>query len=340
MAQHARNNGGSVGDKRSALAGAQRNAYVHRDQVGGTKRQDADGRWHDVPTEQLEERQRAREEANKPLTVGTYVKNNAAYILSVAAVAVIAVLLIFGMRMIAGSQPGGEEAYTSPYDWSKLNQTDGRYAYVVDGQVKSRFGIDVAEYNHGIDWDAVAADGVDFAMIRLGYRGATEGDLYLDDYYEDNLAGAKAAGIDCGVYFFSQAITVEEAHEEAAFVLDNLDGVALEYPIAFDLEFVSGVDGSRTADLTDDELTAIADAFCDDIEAAGYQTLVYGNQLDLRSYDVDVMTGRGIWWAEYGVSSPSHYLDIVMWQYTSEGSIAGIEEGGVDLNIDLSGVLQ
>lgn len=334
MANHARNNGG-VGDKRAALAGAQRNAYAHGDQVGGTRRREADGRWVDRSEEEIASRSRQ----SKPPTLGEFVKNNIMYILSVAAVVIIAVLLIFGVRMIAGLSGSQDGEYTSPYDWSKLDRSNGRYAYVVDGKVKSRLGVDVAEYNYDIDWNAVAADGIDFAIVRLGYRGSTEGALYVDDYYETNLVGAKAAGLDCGVYFFSQAINVEEAVEEADFVVQNLNGAKLEYPVAFDSETVAGVGGSRTVDLSDEELTAISDAFCDRIEAAGYKTLVYGNQYDLRSYDVDVMTGRGIWWAEYGVDYPSHYLDIVMWQYTSDAVVDGIPDGGIDLNLDLSGAL-
>ena len=337
MANHARDNRG-VGDKRSALAGAQHNAYSHGDQVGGTRRREADGRWVDRPQEPLRQREQARIEANKPLTIGTFIKRNSVYILSVIAVILIVVLLIAGVRAFSAITSLDFGEYESPYDWSNLENEDGRYAYVVDGQVKSRLGIDVAEHEYGIDWGAVAADGIDFAMIRLGYRGATEGALHVDEYYEENIAGAKAAGLDCGVYFFSQAITVDEAIEEADFVLENLGGVQLEYPIAYDSEYVSGVGENRTTNLTAEERSAIADAFCDRIEQAGYRTLVYGNMYDLQKYDASVFGGRGVWWAEYGVTRSSHYLDIVMWQYTNDGHVDGID-ASVDMNIDLSGVL-
>ena len=337
MANHARDNR-SVGDKRSSLAGAQRTAYVHRDQVGGAKRREADGRWVERPQEPLRQREQARLQANKPLTVGAFVKHNSVYILSVVAVVLIVVLLIIGVRMFSTIGSWGNGGNAASFDWSKLDRSNGRYAYVVDGQVKSRLGIDVAEHEYGIDWDAVAADGIDFAMIRLGYRGATEGDLYLDDCYEENIAEAKAAGLDCGVYFFSQAVTEDEAIEEADFVLANLGGMALECPIAYDFEYVSGIGETRTSGLTAEEHSAIADAFCDRIEQAGYRTLVYGNMYDLQKYDVTALAGRKIWWAEYNVASPSNYLDITMWQYTSNGRVAGIDED-VDMNIDLSGVL-
>lgn len=335
MANHARNNR-DVNDKRAALAGAQRNAYVHRDQVGGTRRRQADGRWVDREPAPAREKQPALSK----MTIGQFIAHYAVYVLSVAAVVVIVVLLIFGVRLFgdfAGPAPV-EEGYVSPYDWSKLDRADERYAYVVDGQVKSRLGIDVSEHEYDIDWEAVANDGVEFAIVRLGYRGATEGTLNLDEYYAQNLAGAKAAGLDCGVFFFSQAITPEEAREEAAFVLDHLNGEPLEYPIAFDWERVTGIGETRTSGLVSTELPAIADAFCDTIEAAGYRTLVYGNPIEIARYDETVLTGRHVWWAEYGVAEPSHDVDIVMWQYASDGAVAGIN-AAVDMNIDLSGAL-
>ena len=334
MAKHVRDSGG-VGDKRAALAGAQHNAYSHADQVGGAKRRETDGRWVDREDEPAPA-------PPKPLsqqTPGDFIKDNMVYILAAVGVVLAAALLVFGVRAFSDLTSPIEEPpkYESPYDWSKLDRTTDHYAYVVDGQVQSRLGVDVSEYDVDIDWQAVAADGIDFAIIRLGYRGATEGTLNVDDYYEQNMAGAAAAGLDRGVYFFSQAITVEEAREEAAFVLENLNGTALEYPIAFDWERVTGIGETRTSSLVSTELTAIADAFCDEIEAAGYRTLVYGNMRDLQRLEEEATAGRHIWWAEYGVEAPNHYLDIAMWQYTSQGQVAGMQTGA-DMNIDLSGV--
>ena len=199
------------------------------------------------------------------MTTGEFFKRNATYILSVVAVAILVVLMIFFIRACAPQEEQIDDqgsSYTSPYDWTKLDHSNNRFAYVVNGQVKSRIGIDVSESQLDIDWQAVADDDIDFAMIRLGYRGATEGDLYLDNYYWDNLEGARDAGIDCGIYFFSQATNEQEAIEEAEFVLDNLGGVSLEYPIAFDSEVVPSLGITRTANLSKAEMTAIADAFC------------------------------------------------------------------------------
>lgn len=232
-----------------------------------------------------------------------------------------------------------ENAYVSPLDWSKLDRTDGRYAYVEAGSAPSRVGIDVSENQHAIDWGAVAADGIDFAMVRLGYRGATEGDLYLDAYYEANMAGAQGAGLERGIYFFSQAITPEEAVEEAEFVLAHLDGAALDYPIAFDSEeHIQGVANPRTSPLDKPAMTAVADAFCERIEEAGYEVMVYGNAHDMSRYRRSSMDHRLIWFAEYGAQEPHNKLDIVMWQYSNAGTVAGIE-GAVDMNLDLRPVL-
>ena len=121
-------------------------------------------------------------------------------------------------------------------------------------------------------------------------------------------------------------------------MLDYLGGTSLEYPIAFDSEVVTSLDIARTANLSSDEMTAVADAFCERLERAGDSTLVYGNAGDLGQYNDSVVNDGGIWWAEYGSSMPNHYLDIVMWQYSNAGSVAGIATN-VDMDIDLSKAL-
>lgn len=327
--------------------GGQRTAYSHASDTGWRNDQGPTARHKQTEAQrqvarEVAERQRAKRENRPPQreSLGQFIKRNIAYILSVVAVAVIVLLLIVGIRAFAGLfNPGeGADGYISPYDWSKLEVSGDRYAYVVDGQTRSRLGVDVSENQGSIDWNAVASDGVEFAMVRLGYRGATEGDIYLDEQYWTNLEGARAAGIDCGIYFFSQAITTDEAIEEADFVIETLGGAQLQYPVAFDSEVLASQGITRTAGLTDDELSAIADAFCERIRQAGYSTVVYGNYYDMSSYDIATLNGGGVWWAEYDVTVPSNFTDIVMWQYTSNGHVAGIDTA-VDLNVDLSNVL-
>ncbi|MGI5962970.1 MAG: GH25 family lysozyme [Lawsonibacter sp.] len=148
----------------------------------------------------------------------------------------------------------------------------GRVQYTWDGR-QAKTGIDVSFYQKEIDWQAVADDGVDFAIIRLGYRGYTEGGLRTDSQFEANLQGALDAGIETGVYFFSQAITPQEAEEEAEFVLQQLAQRPLAYPVVFDWEFITPGEQARTDMMDGDTLTQCALAFCRTIEAAGYSYL-------------------------------------------------------------------
>ena len=228
-----------------------------------------------------------------------------------------------------------QQKVPSPYDWSNLKTDEsGRLSYVQNGQTISRTGIDVSSHQQQINWSSVAQDGISFAYIRLGYRGSSEGTLHVDDFFTQNLSGAKNAGIDVGVYFFSQAITKDEAREEARFVLKQLDGASLDYPIAFDME-PSPEGGGRADVLTREEATAIANAFCDEIQKNGYRAIIYGNSYDLSKYDLPALTGR-IWLAQYD-GKPDGSISFVMWQYTPKGTVAGIS-GSVDLNLDLSDV--
>lgn len=221
---------------------------------------------------------------------------------------------------------------TSSYDDDSFYEADGRI-YYDDGVTPVTYGIDVSTHQNEIDWNAVAADGIDFAMIRLGYRGyGKEGTLNLDQYFHQNMTGALAAGLDVGVYFFSQAITAEEAVEEANFVLQYLEGYDITYPVVFDWENVSTT-SARTHNLDTDTLNACAVAFCDTISAAGYQPMVYFNgYLGLLRYDLSAIDDYPFWYAYYNGVYPNLYYDFQMWQYTSSGSVAGIE-GKVDMNL-------
>lgn len=288
--------------------------------------------------------------ARKPLsqmTLVDFIGANAVYIVGVAAVVAVVAVLLVGVRSCVPTQTYDYDGeldfeYETPYNWDELQATEsGRLVYGSSGQTgESRTGIDVSENQGEIDWRAVADDGIDFAMIRLGYRGATEGDLFEDATFAANLAGAKEAGVDCGVYFFSQALNEKEAREEADFVIKALDGAQLEYPVAFDFESaVAGVYAPRAAGLDKDQMTAIAQAFCDRIEKAGYYSMVYGNYYDLDMYHYKALEDKAIWWAEYDVAEPSPNMDIVMWQYDNSGWVSGISTV-VDMNLDLSGVLE
>lgn len=252
-----------------------------------------------------------------------------------AAAVAIAALLAGCVAGCGCSRNSGEEAdvYESPYDWESFSLVDGRYEYSIDGVKVSRLGVDVSEHQGEIDWDAVADDGIEFAFIRIGNRGYSKGAISLDDEFPTNFRRAKRAGLDVGVYFFSQAVSPEEAREEARFVINSLDGSRLDLPVVYDLEKVSAAEG-RANGLTADERTANAKAFCEAIEEAGYEAMVYGNSGEVARYHMDELDGFQLWVAAYE-SAPVVTHDYVYWQFTHTGRVVGID-GNADISIDLT----
>ena len=210
--------------------------------------------------------------------------------------------------------------------------SNNRPTYFEEGAYTSELGVDVSEHNGEFDWHAAANDGMSFAFIRLGWRGYSEGILHVDEYFTRNYLGARSEGFDVGVYFFSSAINEAEAVEEAEFVLAQLSdiGAQLELPIVFDHERVSASNG-RANNLSNAQASAIANAFCARIEAAGYQTMIYGNLRDLGRYNEDVTATREVWLAEYETHVPAARFPFSFWQYTDAGHINGINR-----NVDIS----
>lgn len=219
----------------------------------------------------------------------------------------------------------------NPYSPEDFAFADGYLTCLVD---ESWLGIDVSEHQGVIDWETVATTPVRFAMVRMAFRGwGSEGKIQADKYGMTNLIGARDAGLQVGVYFFSQAISVEEAIEEAHFLLALLDGRALDLPVVFDWETVSSED-ARTAKMDKKTLNACAQAFCKEIEEAGYEAMVYFN-LDLarrmfRLTDLQE-AGYDFWLAMYRQTLDVPYR-VRMWQYSDSGTVAGIK-GKVDLNL-------
>ena len=200
-------------------------------------------------------------------------------------------------------------------------------------------GVDVSEHQGSIRWEKVASTDVRFAMVRLAYRGwGSEGRIRADSRGIENLNGAKDAGLQVGVYFFSQAITVEEAREEARFLLTLLDGRELDLPVVYDWETVSS-EQARTKDMTAATLNACALAFCEEIRAAGYEAMVYFNQdLARRMFDLKALQREELdfWLAMYSENMTWAYR-VRMWQYTNTASVDGIK-GNVDMNLYFPGV--
>lgn len=207
---------------------------------------------------------------------------------------------------------------------------NGEIAYTAQDGLSARKGIDVSQHQGDIDWDQVAASGVEFAIIRAGIRGYGSGALVTDEYFERNMEGAAANGIAAGVYFFTQAITVEEALEEAQYVLGLIAPYDIAYPIVIDVE--NPASDARANVLTQAERTEIVSAFCDAIAEAGYTPMIYGNTYSLFGMlDIEQISHYKIWHAFYNDYVYYPYR-LQMWQYTSKANIPGIE-GDVDLNL-------
>lgn len=239
-----------------------------------------------------------------------------------------------------GSEEAVEDpaAYKSPYDWSGLMYDGQRLDYFENDVVVSRWGIDVSEHQGPIDWQLVGTTTVQYVFVRIGNRGATAGALGVDDYFQANAMGATEAGIPLSAYFFSQSLTEDEAREEAEFALNALrsvavQGITFQY-VAYDHEKVQ-IDGARANDLSPEQFSANAKAFCEVIAQAGYEPMIYGNQTDLSRLTPEVRNTYPLWLAEYGVSAPTAPFDFSIWQYTNAGTIPGIETD-VDLNLWLN----
>lgn len=203
-----------------------------------------------------------------------------------------------------------------------------------DTKYSSLSGIDVSEFQDHIDWKMVKEDGVDFAFLRIGRRGATTGSLYLDSHFEENYKGAYDNAIPIGIYFFSQAINDKEIEEEVNFVVDNLKGKTINLPIAFDLEEVYLPDETPRANgMSKEEKTARALYFCKLIEKHGYKAIIYtGLSWSIDSYDMETLSDYPIWFAQYGVDYPELDRPFIIWQYSESGKVNGISEP-VDINI-------
>lgn len=207
----------------------------------------------------------------------------------------------------------------------------GEMEYVENGVVTSHKGIDVSKYQGDIDWNAVSDDGVEYAFVRLGLRGYESGKLVLDEYFDQNMRGANEAGVSAGVYFFTQAVTVEEAKEEAAYVLEHITDYDVTCPIVFDVEMIVGANG-RANNLTKEERTDIAIAFCEEIKQAGYTPMIYGNvKCFTKMLDLARLEDYEKWYAFYDNYMYIPY-EVSCWQYTEKGTVKGIKNK-VDLNI-------
>lgn len=230
-------------------------------------------------------------------------------------------IMLFSTKTLTSVSPFTESTYTHSSVYEDTN---------------IRNGIDVSSWNGDINWDKVAADGVEFVMIRAGYRTYGSGVIYADSNFETNIKGALDAGLKVGVYIFSQAITKTEALEEAEFILNKISGYDVTLPIVFDFEYASSSSGNTgrlyNANLSVSQATEICKKFAAAVEAEGYRAMIYANQSMLTNgVDADTLAlNYAVWLANY-TTKTSYLGDYDMWQYSSSGSVSGIS-GNVDCN--------
>ena len=228
---------------------------------------------------------------------------------------------------------------TIPPERNPFDQYDFQYNrnnYLVLQNLKSSPGVDVSAHQGVIDWNAVKASGIEFAMIRLGYRGYGSGKLVEDEYAQANLEGATKAGLKIGAYFFSQALNIQEVEEEMTFMLNILGDYTLDMPIVLDWEIPAS--DARTANGMDARtLTDLQRHFCGNMKRKGYRPMVYFNWHQSETlYYLSELEDYEFWLALYQ-DRMTYPWRVEMWQYSDSGSVPGIN-GPVDLNVYLSAV--
>ncbi len=252
-----------------------------------------------------------------------------------------------GKHTLVTTRDGKEEwVLISPYltkntyDYTKLEERAGLKRYMENGKKISFVGVDISKDTGSVNFTGLKSAGVDYVMIRVGTRGYSTGQLALDENFKENIEGAIEAQLGVGVYFYSQAISQDEAVQEANLVLQNLEPYRanIKYPVAFDMEFVAN-DEARIDGLSREDRTAIATSFLEAVRAGGYVPMLYGNKEWLiREIDLAKLQDYDVWLAQ-DEDIPDYPYQYAMWQYTSTGVVNGIK-GDADLNICFVGYSQ
>ena len=245
-----------------------------------------------------------------------------------------------GKHTLITNRDGSEEwVLISPYlkkntyDFTNMEDKAGLKRYIENGRKTSYVGVDISKHTGKIYFPSLKAAGVDYVMIRLGSRGYSTGQITLDENFKENIEGAIEAQLDVGVYFYSQAISQDEAVQEANFVVQNLEPYRgkVKYPVAFNMGFVSN-DKSRIEGLSREDKTAVTVSFLEGVKAAGYVPMVYGDkEWLLKEVDLTKLQDFDVWLSQEEDIPDYPYL-YTMWQYDTDGVLNGID-GGADLNI-------
>ncbi len=239
------------------------------------------------------------------------------------------------------TNPDGTEEWVliSPYltkntfDFTKMEDKAGLKQYMENGRKISYVGVDISKHTGKVYFPSLKAAGVDYVMIRLGSRGYTTGQITLDENFKENIEGAIEAQLDVGIYFYSQAVSQDEAVQEANFVVQNLEPYRahVKYPIAFNMGFVSN-DKSRIEGLSREDKTTVTISFLDAVRASGYVPMIYGDkEWLLKEVDLTKLQDYDVWLSQEE-EIPDYPYRYAMWQYNTDGVLNGID-GGADLNI-------
>lgn len=222
------------------------------------------------------------------------------------------------------------------YNTENFRIDDGFMAYFDDSGSKiSHLGIDLSYHQENVDWDKLFTAPIEFVMLRCGYRGYSEGGLIEDERFNEYAKAVNEHGVNLGVYFFTQAITEEEAISEADFVINMIKDYDIQYPIAFDTEYVSDPEArTNIEEITPEQRSKICIAFCERIREAGYFPIIYASENWMRrELDLTMLTDYDFWAAQY-LDENDFMFDFTIWQYTEKGQVPGIDEP-VDLNISM-----
>ena len=218
-------------------------------------------------------------------------------------------------------------------DVEKFYTGDDGYMHYSDDNIKDTLvGVDLSTFQSDIDWETLAKNkDIDFVMLRVGYRGYTQGGLMLDSSFEDSKAAVIKYKIPTGLYFFTQAITYDEGVEEANFVLKQIGKMNVKYPIVIDSELI-GDSEARGDNASNDERTDGIVGFCETIKAAGYTPMIYASRnMFAQCLDMDRLGDYELWLAHYA-NVPNFPYKYTGWQYTESGTVDGIS-GDVDLDL-------
>ena len=226
-----------------------------------------------------------------------------------------------------------EDLPVNDYDFTKLKTKNGKMTYYDGNKKLSRLGIELSKDSGTVDFEALKEEGIDFVMLKVGERGYGTGLISSDVNFTSNIEAARKAGMDVGVYFCSQAVTVEEAVEEAKFVTDQLVLYDITYPVALRMESILS-DTARTDILDAEQRTEIAEAFLNDVESAGYDTILYGERdfLLTEILTSELLKDFEVWLTDQN-PIPDYPYQFKMWEYAAGTTVSGVEK---EVNMTIS----